>query len=116
MILGNRTVTRRRYAAGSRGSDGRWTDGASADTSDTRATWRPIRPREMQMLEEGHRSRQPMVLTSPLEYRTEDQHAGISADRVVVDGVTFEVVAVHASQSGLISHYKAICVRLQEAP
>jgi len=116
VILGNRTVTRRRFAAGSRGSDGRWTDGASTDASDTRATWRPIRPREMQMLEEGHRSRQPFVLTSPLEYRTEDQHAGTSADRVIVDGVTYEVVAVHASQSGLISHYKAICVRLQEAP
>ena len=119
MLIGNRTVTRRRYAAGSYSATGDWTPGATTDTTDTRATWRPIRPDEMERLEEGYRSRDPHVITTSLDYRAAaaDEAAGsspIHADEVVVDSVVYTVVAVHRNQSGIISHYKVICVRNRE--
>jgi hypothetical protein len=113
VILGAETITRRRQAAGTRGSDGRYTPGATTDTT-IQASVQPFAADELAVLPEGERHREPRKVYTTSDLRTGDQHLGTPADRLVIDSVVFEVVAVERHRS-VIPHYKARAVRLQEA-
>ncbi len=114
MLIGLRTITQRDVRPGSRGSDGRWVDGLQSDAP-IRATVRPARGREVQVLSEGLREREVLVVYTAVAPRVEDQHAGRRGTVYVVDGVSFRVHVVEPHRSGLISHWKATAVREDEA-
>lgn len=113
MILGSETVTRRRFAAGSRGSDGRWTDGASTDTSIAMSV-QPMTDRDLRSLPEGERSLEQLKGYTEADVRTLSQQDGAAADHIQVRGSWFEVRQVE-EQRMVIPHKKVRLVRLQEA-
>jgi hypothetical protein len=111
-LLGEREHTRRRYASGSY-ADGRWVRGAATDTTFLGSV-QVLRGRDRQVLPEGQRSLDGRkVYCDRGTLRTEDQHAGLSADEVLVDGVRFTVVHLE-SEHELIEHEKAWLIRVQE--
>lgn len=114
-ILGEEPITRRRYAAGARGSDGAWVRGASTDTT-IQAGVQPANSRDLYHLPEGLRQRDPIKLyTDSAVLRTADQHSQVDADEVVVDGVVYEVQSVGRQRAAApLPNYKAIAVRIQE--
>lgn len=115
-ILGQEAVTRRRYVAGTRtaASEGAWVEGTSTDT-EILASVQPANARDLQIIEEGLRQRDAIkVYTDDEALRTGNQHDGVSADEVIVDGISYQVQSV-ARQRAVLPHYKAICVRVQEA-
>ena len=94
MILGARTYTVTRVAAGSFGSDGAWTDGATTTLS-VIGSWQPTNGREVQALPEAYRTRQTAKLfcdpTQPVLYpvRVDSRQR---PDVVTRDGVAYLVV------------------------
>lgn len=110
--LGDRDLTRRRYAAPTWAA-GRATPGASADTT-FRGSVQPMRGRDRQVLPEGVRHLDGRkVYCDMLTLRVDDQHAGVPADEVVIDGARYTVVHVDSSHP-LITHDRAFVVRVQE--
>lgn len=116
MLLSPITVTRRRYAAQTIGSDGRPTTSAS-DSSIAMTTVRPTSGRDREMLPDGAGDRfsELITLTSPPgSWRTADQAAGTIADEVVIGSTAYTVIAVRAS-TGLIPHDRVVAGRNPEA-
>lgn len=120
MLLGAVTITRRRVAAGSRGSDGRWTNGASTDTSIV-ASVQPAGGEDLQLLPEGLRSRRAVKVYTTTELEVADQAAGVLGDQLVISGLvgiddgTYQVQNV-APYYALLGHHRAVAVMVQEAP
>jgi hypothetical protein len=111
-FLGERTHTRRRYAADTLVS-GRKVAGLATDSTFLGSV-QPAPEKDRQVLPEGLRSRDVRkVYCDKGTLRTEDQHAGTKADEVVVDGAVFTVAHTDDSHEE-ISHQKAILVRKQE--
>lgn len=106
------TVTRRRMAAGTWGTDGRFDHGSKTDTSIT-ASVQPAGPKVLQQLPEGFRTRSPIELFSESELRTASQHDDTDSDYVQVDSVWYKVVSVEAHRV-IWAHYHAVAIRLQE--
>lgn len=119
MLLGAVTITRRRYAAGTRGGDGYWTDGAATDTSIT-ASVQPASGKTLEILPEGERSKRSIRVYTTTDLRTTSPQDGTRSDELVIAGVTgiddgiYQVQHVE-SHYALLAHHKAIAVRRQEA-
>lgn len=113
MILGATDVTLRRYAAPSRGVDGRVALAAPTETTIS-ASVQPLNGRELALLPEGVRARDRRKAYSETELRTADQEAGTVADELVVAGVVYQVQKVQR-HSALLPHYRAELARVQES-
>lgn len=113
-FLGESTLTRRRYAAGSIGADGRWTEGVTTDAT-FRGSVQPLSGKDMAILSEGLRAKVTRKVYAPRgTLRTVDQHDGDRSDRVVDgDGLVYEVVHVDDAHP-LIPHDRAYLTRVQE--
>lgn len=112
-ILGAEPITRVRFATGSRVS-GRYVAGASTSTT-IRGSVQPLSGKETQTLPEGERRRDWLKVYTHTELVPVDQHGGAatSGDRLVIDGITYEVRTT-ARQRSVIPHYRAFVVRVQE--
>jgi hypothetical protein len=110
-------LTLQRFAAQSIGGDG-YPVAQTPTTSTIGGSWQPATWTQLQRLEEGQRRREPRMLLTDAEVRTANQHDGTPADRLVVDGVVYEVHQVEpwASLDDLPAHWECICLRLQELP
>lgn len=114
MILGSQPVTRQRFAAGAVSAAGRWTEGATTSTT-ILASVQPATGRQLQRLPEGLRERVELMAFTETELRTADQATGLSADRIVVDGETYQVAHVrHWPTFGPLPHYEAALERFDE--
>lgn len=113
-ILGQESLTFKRFAAGSRGTDGRWTDGAATSTT-LLGSVQPMNGNDLSTLPEGERSRRGRKVYTTTELRTVDQAAGTAADQLQIDGEWWEVRSV-ANERSVIAHYKVLVLALQEAP
>jgi hypothetical protein len=118
ILIGAETITHRRFAAGSRGTDGRHTPGASVDTSIS-ASVQVLSGREVDTLEEGERSKdwRKIYVDDSVALRPVDQHASPPevADQVVVDSIVYEVRRVDDWRaSSPIPHRRAFVRRLKE--
>jgi hypothetical protein len=117
ILLGKEPITRRRFAAGSRGADGRYTPGATTDTTIS-ASVQPLTGIELQTLEEGDRQRDPKRVYTDSDLRTSNQHVTPKtvADHVIIDTLVYQVRRVDTWRgTAPIPHVKAIVVRLQES-
>lgn len=117
-ILGAISLTRRRFAAGARGTDGRWTPGASTDSTIVGA-FHPTSGRDLATLPEGERVKdwRTVYIEPEYELRGLDLAGAVAADHVSRDGDTFyEVrhVNLHESEAPL-PHIKALAVAVQES-
>lgn len=112
-LLGERTITRRRFAAGGAyDADGKWVAGTPTDTS-IRASVQEADAKDLELLELGERTRDPIKVYTVADVRTGDQHSGLEADHLLVDGATYRVLRVGPRHS-LIAHVKILAVRLRE--
>ena len=102
MALGRRQVTLVRRT-------GAYTDGVWSETSTNitiLASVQPASGADMEPLPEGRRNTRTVKLYTDTPLKTSSE--GVQADRVIVSGVTYEVVMVGEYQSNIISHYKAL--------
>lgn len=114
-LINNATITRRRFAAGTRGTDGRFTNGATTDTTGLAASVQGPSGNDLQTLPEGDRTKEVRKVYLDVDVRTSDQHTGTLADHLLIDGVAHEVRKVWPWRAGsLIPHHKCLAVRLQE--
>jgi hypothetical protein len=112
VILGAESITRVRYAAGTRGTDGRYVPGAST-SSTIAASVQPATDEDLQTLPEGERTRQAKRVYTATELRCASQHSDWQSDRLTIDSVSYEVRRVDRERK-VLPHYRAIVVRVQE--
>jgi len=84
------------------------------------ATVQPLNGHDRQMLPEGFRQRVTRkVYTEDADgFRTVNQHAETAADRLVIDGATWEVFRVDEQDeygSTFMNHHRCWIVRLDES-
>lgn len=108
-LIYNATVTRRREAAG-HDSGGSWVPGVTSDVTIT-ASVQPLTGEELKMLDEGQRSRRPIMVITDADLQTVDETARTKADRIVWDGEEFEIHRIENFEMGLMAHREAICLR-----
>lgn len=115
MILGAETVTRRRFAAPTRDSDGYTVAGASTD-SDIRMSVQPLTDRELATLPEGERMGRVLKGYTQADVRTLDDKASpvAPADHIIMDSVVYEVRAV-VEERKIIPHKRVRLMQLLEA-
>ena len=106
-------VTRRRYAPGSAGADGRRTRGAAVDAAIV-ASMQPVKGEQLVRLSEGLRKRVTLVAYTEDDLRTADQAGKVFADEVIYQGATYVVDHV-ATWTELLPHVEAYLTRLGEA-
>lgn len=111
-ILGSFPFTRRRFAAGSRGTDGRYIPGSATNTTISGS----IQPegRAQSTNEFGERSSGNWVVLTKSSLHAVDQAAGTLADRIVWMGITFEVRKVK-DWNRVLPHIEADVTQIQEA-
>ena len=109
-----RSVTLRRYPTGSTGSDGRWSKGTPTDSTIS-ANIQPLRGHHRQQLPEGDRHRDGIRYSTKTVVYTADQYTQRSADELVIDGVTYEVMTAE-SWTGVLPHTEGLALRTAEAP
>ena len=107
------TLSKTAYAAGTRGTDGRYVNGATTVTSIT-ASVQPASGRDVETLTEGERQRDPKRIYTETELKPADPNTEKRADTLVIDGSTYEVRSVKRERYLFLHHYKAIALRLQE--
>jgi hypothetical protein len=110
MSLRNFTLSIRRLASGAY-VDGTWQAEIVTSTFDIRASVQPLKPKEMETLPEGRRNSQAYRIYTDIELHT-TRHQ--NPDRVELFGEEFEILSVAVWQNGIISHYKAIAVKLEQ--
>lgn len=113
MILGQESVTKRTYAAGARGTDGRYTAGAATDST-ILASIQPMNGEELATLPEGERHPDQRKCYTRTALQAGDIDAGLIADHILVDGIEYEVRQVER-QRAVLPHYKARLVRMKES-
>lgn len=104
------TYTRTRTAAGSYDTHGVYTAGSAA-TSSVDASIQPSHGRDLQVLPEGRRGDEIRTVYCMTELRTTSP-AG-AADKLTVDGETWEVIHVFpwASLRPALTYYRALIAR-----
>ena len=113
-LVGEEAITLRTFATGARGTDGRYTAGASVDTP-IQASVQPLNGRDLQTLEEGDRQKDTKKFYTLASVKTADQHTGDSADHLIVDGISYEARKVQRWRPNApLPHFKVIGVRVQE--
>lgn len=114
-LLGERTITRVRFAtaAPQYDADGKYVQGAGVSTS-ILASVQEASAKDLEMLEIGERTKDPIKVYTVADVRTNDQHTGAEADHLIVDGATYRVLQVGPRHS-LIPHRKILAVRLRES-
>lgn len=102
----------KRYASGSR-TDGHWIEGGTSEITFT-ASVQPIRPEEMSLVPELRRDTARFALFTTFYLRTADDERATNADRVVIDGIEYEVFAVDIWQNDVIPHYRALVATVKD--
>lgn len=106
-------VTRRRFDPGTYTS-GRWSGGAIVD-EEIRASVQPASGRDLLRLPEGLRTRDTVAILTDADLRTANETAGTKADRIVVSGEEYEVVAVDDWTMPQLSHKDCLAQRVDRA-
>jgi hypothetical protein len=110
MSLRNFILSIRRLASGQY-VDGTWTTEAEIAPFDIIASVQPLTPKEMKTLPEGRRNSQAYRIYTDIELHT-TRHQ--NPDRVQLFGEEFEILSVEVWQNQIISHYKAIAIKVEQ--
>lgn len=113
-LINNATISRIRYT-GARGADGRYTNSIDSVLADLPASVQGPEGNDLQTLPEGDRTKVVRKVYLDVDVRAADQHAGVPADQLVIDGGVYEVRKVWPWRAeSLIPHHKCLAVLLQE--
>jgi len=112
MILGLMPVTLTRYTSARDPVSGRVVR-TVASTATIQASVQPLSDRQREVLPEGLRQSVTRRMWTRSEVFTADQITGRLADRITINGESFDVVRVFHWPS-LLSHYEADLVRVKE--
>lgn len=109
-LLGERLVTRRRFAPGTRVT-GKWVEGAATDTA-IQASIQPARGDDLLPLPEGRRTHMVRKVYSATEISA--GRDGVSPDRIIDGADEYEVImaAPYPGMLGL-GHYKALVEKVE---
>lgn len=103
----NRSVTVLRQAAGHYGSDGIWVAPVSVELTFYTSV-QPVSPDDMALLPEGRRDQEAFALYTRRRINT--AQGDTNADRVEIDGRTYECLISESWQNGLIPHFRSVVV------
>lgn len=106
-MIARQSVQVKRHAAGSYGADGLWVEGA-VTTNTIQASIQPASPRELARLPEGRSYSEAYTLYTDTELSADET---VNADKVVLFGKDFTVVAVEGWRNGILPHFKAMVLR-----
>lgn len=109
-MIPRKTLTITRYSAGTR-VKGTWVEGTPS-TFEADYSVQPLTGREMQLLPEDRRTTQSYRLYGDTKLYTVDVNTGTNADRVTIDGETYEVFSCAPWQNTIINHYKIIVIKV----
>ena len=113
-LINNATISRVRFT-GARGADGRYTNSIDSVLVGLPASVQGPEGNDLKTLPEGDRAKEVRKVYVDVDVRAADQHTGVPADQLVIDGLLYEVRKVWPWRAdSLIPHYKCLSVRLQE--
>lgn len=112
-MLGEREISYVRRTSAVDSATGRQTV-TSASPATFRGSVQPLPGRERELLPEGLRARDAVVIYTTTTLRTAEAGTGILEDLVSIDGASYAVHAagVYDSRSP-IAHTRAVCVKVQ---
>lgn len=110
MFFGYFTLTARRFADGTF-EKGRFTNGASTDFAFVTGIQQPT-PDDLELLEEGKRTRQTVVLFTETQLRLATKTA--NADNILIDGQWFEANAYKPFKTLFPNNYRIICTKIED--
>jgi hypothetical protein len=108
-VIFSDTLTFTRYAAETRGADGRATSGASSTFTAACSVQRP-KPHTLRKLQEGGHTDDAWYVDTVTPVRTRNESTGTPPDVVTIDGQPYEVFEV-AHVRGVIVHYETLVLR-----
>jgi len=104
-------VTIKRVDAAPVATDGIYAPAATSNFT-IKASIQPLKPNEMQLLEEGRRDSEAFRLYTDTQLLTAKTSTKKNADIAVFYGNEYEVLSCATWQNNVINHYKAIVVKL----
>lgn len=104
------TLTGTRYAAETRGADGRATPGATTALTSIRASVQRPDAKTLSYLTEGGHTDDAWFVDTTTALRTLDERAGTPADEVTIDGEVY-VVFKSTHVRAVITHYECLVLR-----
>ena len=110
-MIARRPLTITRETAAGSYVEGIWTP-AATETFISRYSVQPTSNEDMARLPEGRAESLSYTLFGNVQLRQANDDTGINADKVEIYGDQFEVVSTETWLNGLVSHYKAIVVKL----
>lgn len=90
---------------------GRYTEGVES-TVEISASFQPLSRSELEFLPEGRREEHAYKIYTATELRTLQD--GTNPDRVVIDGVDYEVYSRLPWRNSIINHYKFLVMKVKE--
>ncbi len=111
-MLFSDTLTVTRYAAQTRGSDGRVSAASAASTFSISASVQRPDARSLKKLMEGGHTDDAWHVDTWTALQGEDELAGTPADTTVIDGNTYEVFKVTHVRS-VLPHYETLMRRVE---
>lgn len=107
------TLTRRRYGAQTQNVTTYLPEQSADPGTEFRGAWQQPTARQLQVMPEGYRSKDPRVVICDLDLRTASPQDATAADEVLRDGVRYKVVEAHECL-GPLSHWEAVVIRVGE--
>lgn len=91
---------------------GSWVEGPKHETP-FKGTWQPASGSALQLLPEGKRSREVYKCFAPiaLAFTAADDEKGVSGDRIIYEGVEYEVSAAAKWNNSLLPHWELLCTK-----
>jgi hypothetical protein len=112
-IVGEELITVNFASVGSRDAFGEFVPGAVTVDSTVLASVQPLNGKEAANLPEGERSKDWRKMYTRTELTPVDQATGTAGDRVIFEGVTYEVRRV-GHERFVIAHFKVLLRKVQE--
>ena len=112
-LLGQRFIDHRVRTGGAY-AGGVWVPGSVVTVTPILASVQEATGEVLEMLLEAERKMDPVVVISKSPIATTNQHDGLEADELDIDGATYKVVRV-LSRHSLIAHHQVVAIRLKEA-
>lgn len=108
------TLIRRSFQPGAY-VKGQWQEGEYTDTP-FKGTWQPAQGQTIALLPEGKRSGVVYKAFAPitLAFTAADAVRAVSGDRIIFEGMEYEVTVAAKWNNGLLPHWELLCTRQKE--
>jgi len=105
------SITLKRRTGTGSFTKGIFTDSGTSDIT-IQGSIQPLKADEMELLPEGRRDSEAFRIYTDTKLFPANDDTKLNADRVVLGGKEYEVLACATWQNNVINHYKAVVVKL----